>query len=381
MRRTRYQEGTVHLDKRHGMWRFRWWDRSSGKAVRHSINIGTLRQLPTKAKALRVAMVQRGKINAEVAPNALVVTLQMVAEMYMAEDMPQRFSTRKGYLAKLQNHILPRWGETCLAGIQAADVERWLAGLPYAPKTKVHIRNLLRILIDSAMRRGLIQLGRNPIELVRIRDATRRKRGRVLSSVELQLLLSKIDQEPLRTLVTLAMCTGMRASELFALKWSDIDWEGQTVSVQRSIVDGRVDQAKTAHSAALIPLDGALADVLLEWRGQTGFRHSNDWVFASPFSGGTLPYLARGLQQRMLAPLACSLGLGQIGWHTFRHTYRALLGSTNAPMDVQRDLMRHASIVTTIDTYGDTMPSTLRSVNSEVVRKILIGPQMDRAPA
>lgn len=41
-----------------------------------------------------------------------------------------------------------------------------------------------------------------------------------------------------------------------------------------------------------------------------------------------------------------------MGWHTFRQTYWTLLSSTGAALEVHRDLMRHASIVTTFDTYG-----------------------------
>jgi hypothetical protein len=40
---------------------------------------------------------------------------------------------------------------------------------------------------------------------------------------------------------------------------------------------------------------------------------------------------------------------------------------------VQRDLMRHASIVTTIDTYGDTVPNSLRAANGAIVRQVLVG--------
>src|SRR4051794_11073541 len=45
-------------------------------------------------------------------------------------------------------------------------------------------------------------------------------------------------------------------------------------------------------------------------------------------------------------------GLGDIGWHTFRHTYRAWLDATGAPLGVQQKLMRHADIRTTTNVYG-----------------------------
>jgi len=42
---------------------------------------------------------------------------------------------------------------------------------------------------------------------------------------------------------------------------------------------------------------------------------------------------------------------GAFGWHTFRHTYRSWVDETGAPMKVQQELMRHASIPTTMSVY------------------------------
>ncbi len=102
------------------------------------------------------------------------------------------------------------------------------------------------------------------------------------------------------------------------------------------------------------------------------FTGDEDWIFASPFTGGRKPYLGRGVQQRYLRKLGEELGMKRFGWHTFRHTYRALLGDTKAPMDVQKELMRHSSIITTIDTYGQALFESKRKANSEEV-KLVIG--------
>jgi integrase len=60
-------------------------------------------------------------------------------------------------------------------------------------------------------------------------------------------------------------------------------------------------------------------------------------------------------------------------WHTFRHSYRAWLKRTNAPMEVQQELMRHANIQTTMDTYGKETDVTdlQREAHSKVVKMIL----------
>jgi len=62
---------------------------------------------------------------------------------------------------------------------------------------------------------------------------------------------------------------------------------------------------------------------------------------------------------------------GAIGWHTFSHTYRSWLDETGAPMKVQQELMRPASIQTTMNVYGQAMSSSKREANGKVVEMVL----------
>jgi integrase len=80
---------------------------------------------------------------------------------------------------------------------------------------------------------------------------------------------------------------------------------------------------------------------------------------------------ASEIQKRYIKPLGIKLGLGPIGWHTFRHTYRSWLDETGAPMKVQQELMRHASIQTTMNVYGQATPSSKREANGKVVEMVL----------
>ena len=79
-----------------------------------------------------------------------------------------------------------------------------------------------------------------------------------------------------------------------------------------------------------------------------------------------------GLQQRILKPAGIAAGIGDdIGWHTFRHTYRSWLDEAGAPMKVQQELMRHASIQTTMNVYGQAMSLSKREANGKVVEMVL----------
>ena len=60
-----------------------------------------------------------------------------------------------------------------------------------------------------------------------------------------------------------------------------------------------------------------------------------------------------------------------IGWHTFRHSYWSWLDDTGAPLTVQKELMRHASIQTTMNIYGKAMTDTKRQAHTKVVELVL----------
>ena len=61
----------------------------------------------------------------------------------------------------------------------------------------------------------------------------------------------------------------------------------------------------------------------------------------------------------------------RIGFHMFRHTYRAWLDETGAPMGVQQKLMRHAHISTTMDQYGNASEVEKRKANRPIVQRVL----------
>jgi integrase len=93
------------------------------------------------------------------------------------------------------------------------------------------------------------------------------------------------------------------------------------------------------------------------------------WLFPSPVTGR--PYHADSIRTDYLVPTGLKLGLGRIGFHTFRHTYRAWLDETGAPVGVQQKLMRHAHVSTTMDQYGNASALAKRKANRPIVQRLL----------
>jgi integrase len=98
----------------------------------------------------------------------------------------------------------------------------------------------------------------------------------VLESADIQALLGEltgVNHLP----VLLAATTGLRQSELFALKWKDLDFESKQASVTRSIVHQVVGTCKTETSQKPVPLDHRLIAELQKWRRETRY-HSPELI-------------------------------------------------------------------------------------------------------
>jgi integrase len=99
----------------------------------------------------------------------------------------------------------------------------------------------MKLLFNHGRRHDLCD--RNPIQWVR-QSATRCTAPDILTSNEIQGLFANLRFRE-RTLVLLAVTTGLRRSELFALKWKDVDFQTKQIHVTRSIVQNVIGVCKT----------------------------------------------------------------------------------------------------------------------------------------
>jgi len=371
----RYQYGNLTLRKRNkgpDVWQFRYTENGKPKAVL----IGTVEKLPTQAHAERAVEHLRLQVNAQNPQQQFhSVTVGGLIDRFVKEQLrnERRHQTQSGYRTYFECYIRPQWGDTFLERVDPMPVMDWLQSLrgeltkrPLAPKTKAHIRNAFYLLFQWARRWKLVD--GNPIESVR--QSTRRLRiPRVLTPEEFQALLDKLS-DPHRTMVLLAGCTGIRACEVMGLKWGAVDWESLALDVRRSVVAGREGATKTEASEKPVPLDPALATALLNWRRKAHWSGASDYVFAG--DSGKARWQAMILKDHIL-PAAAKAKIGNVGWHTFRHTYRAMLKRCGSSLETQKELMRHPNLKTTSEIYGldpDLTPAH-REANSDVVEVLL----------
>jgi len=362
----RYQYGDLSLRKRkkgQDVWQFRYFQNGRRK----SVLVGTVGRLPAKADAERAVEHLRMRINSQNPQQQFhSVTVGALIDRFMEEYAPKRCraKTRRNYHSVFKNHIRPKWGCEFVQNVKTMAVENWLEAYPHSQQVKSHVRNLMHNLFNAAIRWEMVE--RNPIDLVR-QSKKRLKRPRVLTPSEFKALFAQL-VEPYRTMVLTVACLGLRVSELLGLQWGDIDFEDLTVRIQRSVVEGEVSETKTEASEGTLPLDPNLAEALVAHKASSVYVADSDFVFAG-HSGK--PRWKDCLLADYIKPAAARAGVGNIAWHTFRHTYSTLVHALGATLAVQKELLRHASIQTTMNVYTQAISSEKREAASKVANALL----------
>jgi integrase len=375
----------IETKRRNGqsVWEFRWRDRTSGKAVYRRIVVGTIEQFKTAADAREIVEGIVLEINSDDPRlRASVLTMSQLIEHYrrrelLADNSWKSYATKMGYENYLKRWIGPRWGTYPLGKIKPIEVESWLRQLPLARGSCAKIRNIMSVLFNHACRYELYT--ENPIHLVR-QSAKRRRVPHILHVDEIKRLLNNVASLP-RLLIFLDVTTGLRQSELFGLRWSDLNFDNGEINVVRSIVHGVVSRCKTESSATPIPMGPHLVDLLKEWRKVTPYQSADDWVFASKRAEGKRPIWGQSIMRKQIHPAVEKLGIKKrIGWHTFRHSYSTLLRHLGTDIKVQQDLLRHSSARLTLDTYTQAVTPAKREAQNAVVQ-LLLPPELEQLAA
>jgi len=165
-------------------------------------------------------------------------------------------------------------------------------------------------------------------------------------------------------MVLVAGCLGLRASEIMGLQRADIEWDDLTVFIRRSATGRHIYETKTEASSKPIPIDPNLAEALLGHWERSAYKGPTDFVFA--WESGK-PRWKGILLTDHIKPAAEKARIGKIGWHTFS----TLVRSMGAALAVQKELLRHADIKTTMTIYTQAIAPAKRKAIRKLSKTLL----------
>ena len=246
-------------------------------------------------------------------------------------------------------HLKPALGNVRLDTLNALQVQalyRAKLDSGLSPRTVQIIHATLHKALKQAVRWSLAP--RNVAEAVNAPKPAK-KEIETLTAEQAKKLLqtAKENQQKLYALYVLAVSTGMRSGELLGLQWRDVDLGAEKLRIRRTVFNGKVNSPKTSHGSRGIRLTKTAVEALK--------KHAQDgeWVFST--SVGT-SMSVHNLHNRSWKPLLRSAGLPNIRFHDLRHTCATLLLTKAVHPKVVQELLGHASIQITLDTYSHLLP-------------------------
>ena len=273
--------------------------------------------------------------------------------------------SRDKYL--VTNHIKPSIGRIKLKNVTDVHLQRLYhdrldSGLSGSTVQKMH--HVLHKAFSQAVKWDLIP--RNPADNVKAPTPST-KEMHPLSADEARQLLDAASEagDRLEALYVLALHTGMRRGELLGLKWDDVALDNATIRVRWTITrkgTGYVlGEPKTKNSRRTVRITRRAIEALrshrtrqLEDHKLRGLEYEDSGlVFAG--EGGNL-INPSNLRQRSFVPLLKRAGLPQITFHDLRHTCASLLFQKNIHPKFVQELLGHASVSITLDTYSHMLP-------------------------
>ena len=287
---------------------------------------------------------------------------------HKARDVAPR--TLEQYRDALDRYVLPVLGHRKLSDLVLREVDQLyglmlagelpkpngepgVTGRPLSARTVRLTHAALSQALSQAVRWGIIQ--HNPAAEATI-PSHRPKEKQVLTAAERARFVEACRDSFYGVFYRLLVDSGLRPGEACALRWADVDLERGTISVQRAVTRGTGGEAvlaepKTTKSRRTVPLLGGLRDDLLrhlEWQRErnldgAGFVFTNqDGRMLRPWTFST-----RDLERT----LTCARITKRVSLYSLRHTFATLHVAAGTPLKVVSDVLGHATIQQTANTY------------------------------
>jgi len=222
----------------------------------------------------------------------------------------------------------------------------------------------------------------NPADLVEL-PAKKRPEVRVLDREAAAVFLEAIRGNRWESLWEILLVTGLRPGEALGLKWSDVDWEGSRISVQRSLARSDNNswyfvEPKTPTSRRSVVVPPSSMESLKRYRVKQAeerlqkgaeFRSDLDLVFCN---GRGEPIDYRAAVRQHFKPLVRAAGLNPLRPYDLRHTCATLLLAGGEHPKVVAERLGHSDTAMTMNVYSHVLP-TMQEGAAEKLERMLYG--------
>lgn len=276
-------------------------------------------------------------------------------------------TTAYGYRGMIENYLKPQLGEIRLQKLTARDIQQYYTWLmdekELSPNTVIKHHNLLTNTLNAAERQEYIT--KNPMRAVSP-PKKRQREAKFYTSEQLGTLLDKAVGTRLELPVYICAYLGLRRGELCGLRWSDVDLEHKTITIENTRTQAGKKEiekgTKTASSTRTLYLPDTLCDMLKAAKeNQQACRaeyknayDDNDYVVVMEDGRPFRPNYLSELFGKFLA----DNDLPKIVLHELRHTFASLSNQAGIPAYNIGKALGHSTPATTQKIYTHLLDQT-----------------------
>ncbi len=277
-------------------------------------------------------------------------------------------------------HFSGKIGKKPLCHLRPLDIQDFYQTLSeYSISQRRQVHNIMRPALRQAVNWGLIDY--NPCDKVEGPRAKRREKKntiRAMTEDQAQRFLAAAQEDRWAVLWHLLLATGIRPQEAYALQWSEVDFERDTIQIVQSLYRRRgggggweLQPPKTERSRRSIVVPKSVMDRLAKHRNDQATERAtlrlctedNDFVFASRKGE---PLDERNLDRRHFKTILECAGLPKFRVYDCRHTTISMLLLRNLPVKLISEMAGHSGTTLTLDTYSHVLPSMRRMAAEEL---------------
>lgn len=277
------------------------------------------------------------------------IALQWLEIDVKNNNKPSEYRNRKCVL----NHtLIPYFGSKKINGISTQDIENFKSDLllkrAITRKSVNNYLSILRTCLKSALDKDVIV----SLPKIRLLKVPPYEKYDFLTETERELLL-KVSVGKWRDMILLAVRTGLRFGELIALKWEDIDFKVNTLTVRRNIVHS-IEGSPKNNRTRTVPLTQSVIEMLNQK------AKDNEYIFHND-EGKPLHYTYCRKKLHRFCKLA---GIRTINWHTLRHTFASHLAAKGVSVFAIKELLGHSDIKMTMRYAHPDLPQLQNAIDA-----------------
>jgi integrase len=363
-------------------------DSATGKRLRHFESVKGAKKEAQRRLAELMLNIEQGIYTKHPKTLTVAVWLKQWLDSYVESNLAPK--TRESYTNELNNYVIPRIGGIRLGELRPHHIQDYIAkALSEGRKLRsgglsnrtVHYHyRILSKALDDAIKMGLIAV--NPCKAVKPPKPPHADIPAV-GPDELSRLISALKQSSYYLYYYTLLLTGLRRSELLALKWKDIDLELASAYISHSLhrlENGTIiiKEPKTSRSRRPVDLPLSLVTLLRQHRGDQEVHGlmiekpltEDDFVFSNPDKSPLNPHTVTHTFAKLVERGGMRLRL-----HDLRHIHATMLLKAGVHPRIVQERLGHSSIATTLDIYSHTVPG-LQKAAAERIDALL--PKTDR---